>query len=85
VLDGLLYNESDLVLEEHYTDTHGYTEINFAAFAMLGRHFAPRIRGLQHQRLYRIDPDKAYGPLKPLSSGCYKKSVQTDWTGRIFA
>jgi TnpA family transposase len=35
VLDGLLYNESDLALEEHYTDTHGYTEINFAAFAML--------------------------------------------------
>ena len=44
VLDGLLYNESDLALEEHYTDTHGYTEINFAAFAMLGRRFAPRIR-----------------------------------------
>src|SRR5512135_954291 len=39
VLDGLLYNESDLELEEHYTDTHGYTEINFAAFAMLGRRF----------------------------------------------
>ncbi|MHC4535424.1 MAG: Tn3 family transposase, partial [Planctomycetota bacterium] len=36
VLDGVLYNESDLQLEEHYTDTHGYTEINFAAFAMLG-------------------------------------------------
>jgi hypothetical protein len=33
VLDGVLYNESDLSLEEHYTDTHGYTEINFAAFA----------------------------------------------------
>ncbi len=28
VLDGLLYNESDLELDEHYTDTHGYTEIN---------------------------------------------------------
>ena len=26
VLDGLLYNESDLELDEHYTDTHGYTE-----------------------------------------------------------
>ena len=58
VLDGLLYNESDLALEEHYTDTHGYTEINFAAFAMLGRRFAPRIRGLQHQRIYRIDKEK---------------------------
>ena len=41
VLDGLLYNESDLTLAEHYTDTHGYTEINFAAFSMLGRRFAP--------------------------------------------
>lgn len=66
VLDGLLYNESDLVLEEHYTDTHGYTEINFAAFAMLGRRFAPRIRGLQHQRIYRIDKEKDYGSLKSL-------------------
>ena len=29
--EGLLYNESDLDPVEHYTDTHGYTEINFAA------------------------------------------------------
>lgn len=78
VLDGLLYNESDLVLEEHYTDTHGYTEINFAAFAMLGRHFAPRIRGLQHQRIYRIDPEKAYGPLKPLVDS-WEHTIHMDW------
>jgi TnpA family transposase len=78
VLDGLLYNESDLVLEEHYTDTHGYTEINFAAFAMLGRHFAPRIRGLQHQRIYRIDPDKDYGPLKPLVDS-WDRTIHLDW------
>jgi hypothetical protein len=37
VLDGLLYNESDLAREEHYSDTHGYTEINFAAFAIATR------------------------------------------------
>jgi TnpA family transposase len=66
VLDGLLYNESDLELEEHYTDTHGYTEINFAAFAMLGRRFCPRIRGLQKQRLYRLDARRDYGPLSGL-------------------
>jgi TnpA family transposase len=68
VLDGLLYNESDLELEEHYTDTHGYTEINFAAFAMLGRRFCPRIRGLQDQRIYRIDSDGDYGALASLVS-----------------
>jgi TnpA family transposase len=63
VLDGLLYNESDLDLEEHYTDTHGYTEVNFAAFAMLGRRFCPRIRGVKHQRIYRIDRERDYGAL----------------------
>ena len=66
VLDGLLYNESELDLDEHYTDTHGYTEINFAAFALLGRSFCPRIRQLQHQRLYRLDPNRDYGVLAPL-------------------
>ena len=38
---------------EHYADTHGYTEINFAAFVMLGLCFC-RVSGVQHQRIYRI-------------------------------
>ncbi len=66
VLDGLLYNESELELQEHYTDTHGYTEINFAAFAMLGRRLCPRIRGLKRQHIYRIDPDRDYDALASL-------------------
>jgi TnpA family transposase len=78
VLDGLLYNESDLPLEEHYTDTHGYTEINFAAFVMLGRRFAPRIRGLHKQRIYRIDREKDYGPLMPLVSR-WDRTIHLDW------
>lgn len=63
VLDGLLYNESDLNIEEHYTDTHGFTDTNFAAFAMFGKRFVPRIRGLQKQAIFRIDTEKDYGPL----------------------
>jgi TnpA family transposase len=66
ILDGVRYNESDLALEEHYTDTYGYTEINFATFAMLGLRFRPRIRGAHHQRLYRIDPARDYGAPKSL-------------------
>ena len=76
VLDGLLYNESELELEEHYTDTHGYTEINFAA---LGLRFCPRIRGVQHQRIYRIDPNCDYGSLASLVS----RADQTVDTGQI--
>ena len=78
VLDGLLYNESDLALEEHYTDTHGYTEINFAAFAMLGRRFAPRIRGLHKQRIYRIDLNRDYGPLEVLLKR-RDRTLRMDW------
>ena len=83
VLDGLLYNESDLELDEHYTDTHGYTEINFAAFAMLGRRFCPRIRGVQHQRLYRIDRDRDYGVLTDLVARADRtidtEAIQEQW------
>jgi len=78
VLDGLLYNESDLELEEHYTDTHGYTEINFAAFAMLGRKFCPRIRSMKHQRIYRIDMEKDYGILEPLIHR-RDRIIKMDW------
>jgi TnpA family transposase len=91
VLDGLLYNESDLELEEHYTDTHGYTEINFAAFAMLGRRFCPRIRGLHKQRLYRLDAGRDYGPLAGLVSRADRTidphviAEQWDWMGQFYA
>ena len=58
--------ESDLDLEEHYTDTHGYTEINFAAFVMVGMCFCPRIRSLHRQRIYCVDPARDHGVLEPV-------------------
>ncbi len=66
VLDGVLYHESDLDLEEHYTDTHGYTEINFAAFAMIGMRFCPRIRSVHRQRIYCADRTRDHGVLEPV-------------------
>ena len=47
VLDGLLYHESDLKIEEHYTDTAGFTDHVFALCHLLGFRFAPRIRDLE--------------------------------------
>lgn len=78
VLDGLLYHESDLDPEEHYTDTHGYVELNFAAFPMFGKRFCPRIRGLHRQWIYRIDPPKDYGPLTAIVSR-KKRTIHLDW------
>ena len=65
-------------MEEHFTDTHGYTENNFAAFAMLGRIFSPRIRGLQKQRIYRINTDRDYRALTPLICRS-DRTIHMDW------
>ena len=59
-------------------DTHGYTENNFAAFAMLGRRFSPRIRGLYKQRIYRIDTGKDYQALTPLV-GRSDRTIHMNW------
>jgi TnpA family transposase len=52
VLDGLLYHESQLRIEEHYTDTAGFTDQVFALCHMLGFEFAPRIADLADKRIY---------------------------------
>jgi hypothetical protein len=43
---------SDYASWQHTVSEHGYTELNFAAFAMLGRRFCPRIKGVKHQHIY---------------------------------
>ena len=65
-LDGIVNNESDLNIEEHYTDTRAAAFIIFTAFEFLGRKFNPRIKGLQNHRIFRIDKEKDYGILAPL-------------------
>ena len=51
VLDGLLHHETDLMIEEHYTDTAGYTDQVFGLTHLLGFRFAPRIRDLMDTKL----------------------------------
>ena len=52
VLDGLPYHESQLRIEEHYTDTAGFTDQVLALCHMLGFEFAPRIADLAEKRIY---------------------------------
>ncbi len=80
VLDGLLHHESDLRIEEHYTDTAGFTDHVFALMHLLGFRFAPRIRDLSDTRLY-IPKNKAkYEALKSMIGGTLNiKSIRTHW------
>ena len=63
VLDALLENDTDLNIEEHMTDTHGYTEQLCGLFHMLGLAFMPRIANLASCQLYRMDRTQSYGDL----------------------
>jgi TnpA family transposase len=54
VLDGLLYHQSSLVINEHYTDTGGFSDHVFAMCRLLGFRFAPRIRDLKEKRIYLL-------------------------------
>ncbi|HEX2026839.1 MAG TPA: Tn3 family transposase [Nitriliruptorales bacterium] len=49
-------------IQEHYTDTHGYTGLLFGLFALLGFRLAPRLRDLPDQTLYRARPRADYAP-----------------------
>jgi hypothetical protein len=80
VLDGLLYHESDLRIEEHYTDTAGFTDHVFALMHLLGFRFAPRIRDLGDTKLYIPKGEAAYDALKPMIGGTLNiKHVRAHW------
>ena len=81
VLDGLLYHESDLRIEEHYTDTAGLTDHVFGLMHMLGFRFAPRIRDLGDTKLFIPKGEASYDALKPMISSdrLNIKAIRAHW------
>jgi len=81
VLDGLLYHESDLKVEEHYTDTAGFTDHVFALMHLLGFKFAPRIKDLGETKLFIPKGHNPYQALKPLIGGTINtKVIEDNWS-----
>lgn len=79
VLDGLLHHETDLQIQEHYTDTAGFTDHVFALMSLLGYRFAPRIRDLGDTKLY-IPPGDNHDALKTMIGGTLNtKLIRTHW------
>jgi TnpA family transposase len=73
VLDGLLYQDAPPI-KEHYVDTGGFTELLFGLFMLLGFRFAPRLRDLSDQTLYRPRKHTDYSVLTPV----LKKDIRED-------
>jgi len=80
VLDGLLYHDSELEISEHYTDTAGYTYHVFALCHLLGFRFAPRIRGIERQSIFSINPATYYSEISFLiGEKINLKLIEDNW------
>ncbi|HLB87879.1 MAG TPA: Tn3 family transposase [Terriglobales bacterium] len=75
VLDALLDNETELTILEHATDTAGYTDIVFALFDLLGMQFAPRLRDIGDQQLYRFSREQKVRHLAPRMKGTIRHEL----------
>ena len=67
LLEGLLEQETSLRPTEVMTDTHGYSDVVFGLFWLLGYQFSPRLADLGEMRLWRMDAQANYGVLDGLA------------------
>ena len=58
--------DSELAIAEHTTDTHGFTDLLFGAYDLVGLMFSPRIRDLADQRLWHLDATALPAGIEPL-------------------
>jgi TnpA family transposase len=89
VLDGLMHNEVYWQEDKpwfHHTDTHGQTEVMFAAANLLGISLAPRIKNLKTQVLYTFEKPSLYANkgyvLKP-KLGIDADIVRQEWDAML--
>ncbi|SDY93918.1 Tn3 family transposase [Hymenobacter psychrophilus] len=66
ILAGLLEQQTSLDPREIMADTHGFSEVVFGLFSLLGFRFSPRLADLPDQRFWRLQKEDDYGPLDEL-------------------
>ena len=82
ILDGLLLNETGRRIREQYADTGGFTDHVFAATAILGYRFVPRIRDLPSKRMYVFEPATCPTELRPVVGGRVRERlIRDNWPG----
>ena len=65
-IDGAIGHDTELNIEEHFSDTNAYTDTAFALFHLLGFKFEPRIRDIGSMNLYTIKSPDQYKKMQPL-------------------
>ena len=80
ILDGLLMNDAGRRVRQHFADTGGFTDHVFAACALLGYRFAPRIRDLPQKKLYAFTPNATPANVRALVGGKINEPlIERNW------
>ena len=80
ILDGLLMNDAGRRVRQHFADTGGFTDHVFAACALLGYRFAPRIRDLPQKRLNAFTPNATPANVRALVGGKINEPlIERNW------
>jgi len=77
-LDGILGNQTDLLITEHATDTAGATLANFALFDLVGLQLSPRIRDLGKITMYRTGPRAEFAARYPSAGHLLTRRLNED-------
>ncbi|EOO04675.1 hypothetical protein IAW_06079 [Bacillus cereus str. Schrouff] len=64
-----MYHETDLEIEEHYTDAAGFVDHVFAICHMLGFRFAPKIKTFSKNKIYTFEKSLNQPHLECMISG----------------
>jgi TnpA family transposase len=83
VLDQIFHIQSELPIHEHFTDTHGSTEVTFALSYLLGLEFSPRIKLIHDQDLYHPPGTEIAGPLKGHFNGPINAELIEAWWDEV--
>ncbi|MBG9718805.1 hypothetical protein ABD98_02705 [Bacillus mycoides] len=80
IIDGLLYHETDLEIEEHYPDAAGFVDHVFAMCHMLGFRFAPRIKTFSKNKIYTFEKPVNQPHLEFMIGGAiHTKKIRENW------
>ncbi|WP_268890183.1 Tn3 family transposase [Enterococcus mundtii] len=80
-IDGAIGHNTELQLEEHFTDSNAYIDTAFALFHLLGFKFQPRIRDIGSMQLFSIKPISEYKKLQNLLARPIRtKDIQEHYT-----
>src|SRR3546814_13717346 len=73
-------NDAGRRVRQQFADTGGFTDNVFAACALLGYRFAPRIRDLPQKRLYAFTPNATPANVRALVGGKINEPlIERNW------